>query len=82
MSELTELENGKIFRSHISDASVTKATKVFGISRGTLSKIFTAYKRQKPHLSNPYRESKCMLSDHDRLSLKRIVIKKNMQTTL
>jgi plasmid maintenance system antidote protein VapI len=44
MSELTEFERGQIVGDRMVGASVTKVAEVFGVPRGTVSKIVTAYR--------------------------------------
>ncbi|PNF34834.1 hypothetical protein B7P43_G03760 [Cryptotermes secundus] len=64
MSELTEFERGQIVGAHMVGASVTKLAEVFGVSRGTVSKIMTAYRRTGKTTSNKHQcGRKCVLSD-------------------
>lgn len=44
MSELSELERGQIVRARMWAASVTKVVEVSHVSKGAISKIYTAYK--------------------------------------
>lgn len=81
MSELSDFERGQIVGARMVGASVTKVAEVFGVSRGTVSKIFTAYRESgKTSSAKTQRGRKCVLSDRDRRALKRIVTK-NKRTT-
>lgn len=81
MSELSEFERGQIVGARMVGASVTKVAEVFGVSRGTVSKIYTAYRKSgKTSSAKSQRGRKCVLGDRDRRSLKRIVTK-NKKTT-
>ncbi|XP_067141717.1 uncharacterized protein [Centruroides vittatus] len=81
MSELSEFERGQIVGARMVGASITKVAKMFGVSRGTVSKIYTAYRTSgKTSSAKSQRGRKCVLSDCDRRSLKRIVTK-NKKTT-
>lgn len=81
MSELSEFERGQIVGARMVGASVTKVAEVFGVSRSTVSRIYTAYRNSgKTSSAKSQRGRKCVLSDRDRRSLKMIVTK-NKKTT-
>lgn len=81
MSELSEFERGQIVGARMVGASVSKVAELFHVSRGTVSKIYTAYRKSgKTSSAKSQRGRKCVLDDRDRRSLKRIV-SKNKKTT-
>ncbi|PNF36280.1 hypothetical protein B7P43_G06503 [Cryptotermes secundus] len=66
MSELTELERKQIVGARMMAASITKVAEAFGVSRGTLSKIMTSYRRTGKTASGKHQHGwKCVLSDRD-----------------
>ncbi|KFM70696.1 Transposable element Tc1 transposase, partial [Stegodyphus mimosarum] len=81
MSELTDFERRQIVGARMVGASVSKVAEVFSVSRGTVSKIYSAYlKSGKTSSAKSQRGRKCVLSDRDRRSL-RVIVTKNMKTT-
>ncbi|PNF24163.1 hypothetical protein B7P43_G17362 [Cryptotermes secundus] len=81
MSELIKFERRQIVGACMVGASITKVAEVFGVSRGTVSKIMIAYRRSEKTASDKHhRRWKCVLSDRDRRTLCRIVTK-NKKTT-
>lgn len=81
MAELTEFERGQIVGARMVGASVTKVSEMFGVSRGTVSKITTAYMRGGKTKSDKHqRGRKNVLDDRDKRTLRRIVVR-NKKTT-
>lgn len=81
MSELTDFERGQIVGARMVGASVSKVAEVFSVSRGTVSKIYSAYlKCGKTSSAKSQHGRKCVLSDRDRRSL-RAIVTKNKKTT-
>ncbi len=67
---MTDFEWGQIVGNRLVVASISKVAKVFSVSRGTVSKIYSAYlKSRKTSSAKSQRGQKCVLSDHDRRSL-------------
>ncbi|GBL73249.1 hypothetical protein AVEN_259947-1 [Araneus ventricosus] len=81
MSELTDFKRGQIVGARLVGASVDKVVEVFSVSRGTVSKTYSAYlKSGKTFSSKSQRGPKLVLSDRDRRSLRRIVTKHKKTT--
>lgn len=81
MSELTDFERGQIVGARLVGASVSKVAEVFSVSRGTVSKIYSAYlKSGKTSSAKSQRGRKCVLSDRDRRALRKIVTKTKKTT--
>ena len=82
MSESTDFERGQIVGARMVGASISKVAEVFSVSRGIVSKIYSAYLKCGKTLSaKSQRGRKCVLSDRDRRSLRRIITK-NKKTQL
>ena len=76
MADLLDFKRGKIVRSRMAGASVTKTAALFGAARSTLSKVMTTFKKDgktSPQKKNSERKRK--LSNRDRQTLTRIVSK-------
>ena len=57
-------------------ASVTKTVQMFGISRGTVSKVTIAFEKKKENVSAKHKSGrKLKFSEKDRRTLHQVVIK-------
>lgn len=73
ISELSEFERGKAVVARMVDDSVTKVDGMFRVSRDTVSKMYSAYRKSgKTSPAKIQRERKSVLCDRDIHSLKRI----------
>lgn len=79
MSDLTEFQRGKIIGARMM-LPVNKVAEVFGVSRGTVSKITRSYKKTKKTATGKHqRGRKYVLTDRGRRALHRVVIKHTQQ---
>ena len=50
MANLSDFKRGQIFGARMISTSVNKTVQIFGISRGTFSKVMIALKKKREHL--------------------------------
>uniref|UniRef100_A0AAR2K665 Transposase Tc1-like domain-containing protein n=1 Tax=Pygocentrus nattereri TaxID=42514 RepID=A0AAR2K665_PYGNA len=82
MKQLTEFERGLIVGARMAGASVTRTAELLNVSRGTVSKVLTAFAKYGQTASakrNCGRKAK--LSDSERRALIRIVAEKHRNQT-
>ncbi|XP_076031981.1 uncharacterized protein LOC143019888 [Oratosquilla oratoria] len=76
MADLSEFKRGQIVGPRMAGASITKTAELLGVSRGTISKVMTAFEREGKTSSAKHRSGpKLKLSERDRQTLNRIVRK-------
>ena len=81
MADLSNFKRVQIVSAHMTDASGTKMVELFGVARSTVSKVMTAFEKERKISSlkqNSGRKRK--LSDSDSRTLTWIV-KKNHKNT-
>ena len=47
MADLSDFKRGQIVSAHMVGVSVTKTAQMFGISRGTVSKVMIPFEKEK-----------------------------------
>ncbi|XP_042897250.1 uncharacterized protein [Parasteatoda tepidariorum] len=81
MSDLTDFQRGQIVGARLVGATTTETSQILGVSRGTVSKVMTAYtQRSKTSSAKQNSGRKEKLSERDRRVLKRIVMSKKKTT--
>jgi transposase len=76
LRDLSYFERGQIVNARLAGASVTKTTTLLGASRGTVSKVISAYTNYGKTTSAKRNSGrKATLTERDRLILSRIVLK-------
>ncbi|KAF2368727.1 Homeobox domain-like, partial [Trinorchestia longiramus] len=74
MADLSDFQRGHIVGARMVGASVTETARMLGVSRGTVSKVMTAFEREGKTSSAKHRsDRKSKLSERDRRTLNRIV---------
>jgi len=81
MSDLTDFQRGQTVGAQLVGATVTETSQRLGVSRGTVSKVMTAYtQRGKTGSAKQNSRRKEKLSERDGRVLKRIVMSKKKTT--
>ncbi|XP_076062505.1 uncharacterized protein LOC143037830 [Oratosquilla oratoria] len=81
MADLSDFKRGQIVGARMVGASIMKTAELLGVSKGTVSKVMTAFEREGKTSSAKHRSGrKLKLSERDRRTLNRIV-RKDRKTT-
>ncbi|XP_076049271.1 uncharacterized protein LOC143029942 [Oratosquilla oratoria] len=81
MADLSDFKRGQIVGARMAGTSITKTAELLGVSRGTVSKVMTAFEREGKTSSAKHRSGrKLKLSERDRRTLNQIV-RKDRKTT-
>ena len=74
MADLSDFQRGQIVGARMAGASVTETARMLDVSRGTVSKVMTAFEREGKTSSAKHRSGrKLKLSERDRRTLNGIV---------
>ena len=82
MADLSDFKWGQIVGARMAGARITKTDKLFDVARSTISKVMTAFEKEgkTSSLKQNLGEKKRKLSDRDRRTLRRIVMKDHKTT--
>ena len=79
MVDLSDFKRNQIFVARMVSVSVNKTAKIFGVSRGTVSKVKIAFEKENKTSSAKHKPSrKLKFSDIDR----KVVIRKDSSKTI
>ena len=74
MGDLPDFQIGKIDSARMAGTTVTETAQLLGISRGTVSKVMTAYKKDSKNSSTKHKSGRTScLSEMDRRALNHIL---------
>ena len=83
MADLPGFKKGQVVGTHMAEASVTKTTELFGVARSNVSKVMTAFEKERKTSSQKQNSgSERKLSYRDCQTLMWIVRKDHKNTTL
>ncbi|XP_076043606.1 uncharacterized protein LOC143026722 [Oratosquilla oratoria] len=78
MVDLSDFKRVQTVGARMAGASITKTAELLGVSRGTVSKVMTAFEREGKTSSAKHRSGrKLKLSERDRRTLNRITAELN-----